>query len=130
MTLDGFLDDCLVFFLMATYGEGKHTEFWELINSVNPVFSKEENFLGWKEDMWKAVCDVINIDPNDAQNRGIRMLLTRLSIWNITVFYGELSEHALNGGTRIYYDAKNPFPSAITASRELFNKADRNCVHM
>ncbi|CAG8575760.1 11072_t:CDS:2, partial [Racocetra persica] len=194
--LDEFPEDCLAFFLMATYGEGEPTddaiEFWELLNSDNPEFSQgisiedkplsslryvvfalgnktyehfnavgrlvdaklsefgatrigergegdddgslEEDFLGWKEDMWKAVCDTMNIDPNEAQNHGTRISaykITELENYdNDSVFYGELSEHALNGGTRATYDAKNPFPSAITASRELFNSTERNCVHM
>ncbi|CAG8756733.1 14949_t:CDS:2, partial [Racocetra fulgida] len=163
--LDEFPEDCLAFFLMATYGEGEPTddavEFWELLNSDNPEFSQgipiedkplsslryvvfalgnktyehfnavgrlvdaklsefgatkigergegdddgslEEDFLGWKEDMWKAVCDAMNIDPNESQNHGTRISaykITELENYdNDTVFYGELSEHALNGGT-------------------------------
>ncbi|CAG8778526.1 6310_t:CDS:2 [Gigaspora margarita] len=195
--LDKFPEDCLAFFLMATYGEGEPTddavEFWELINSDNPEFSEgmpieekplsklryvvfalgnktyehfnavgrlvdskltefgatrigergegdddgslEEDFLGWKEEMWKVACDAMDIDPNEAQTQtGAHVAvykITELENYEVdSVFYGELSENALKVGTRVAYDAKNPYPSPITASRELFSSTDRNCVHM
>jgi len=31
--------------------------------------SLEEDFLGWKEDMWKAVCDTMGIDQNAVHAR-------------------------------------------------------------
>ncbi|KAJ9501395.1 hypothetical protein LTR99_004556 [Exophiala xenobiotica] len=44
-TLDTFPDDKIVFFVMATYGEGEPTdnavEFWEFINSDPPSFSND-----------------------------------------------------------------------------------------
>lgn len=44
-------------------------------------------------------------------------------------FVGELSARALNK-TKGIHDLKNPYPSPISATRELFQKThDRNCVH-
>ncbi|RHZ63323.1 hypothetical protein Glove_330g11 [Diversispora epigaea] len=193
--LDKFPEDCVAFFLMATYGEGEPTddavEFWDLINSENPEFSQqvsiedkplsnlrfvlfglgnktyehfnevgkrtntkfiefgarrigeagegdddgslEEDFLGWKEDMWKAVCDEMGIDQNEVQS-GARISMykiTELEDYDVDqVYFGEHSEQALMSNSDGPYDQKNPYPSKIINSRELFNSTNRNCVHM
>ncbi|CAG8525439.1 11060_t:CDS:2 [Diversispora eburnea] len=95
--------------------------------------SLEEDFLGWKEDMWKAVCDEMGIDQNEVQSGA------RIPTYNITeledcdidqVYFGEHSEHALISNSDVPYDQRNPYPSKIINSRELFNSSDRNCIHM
>ncbi|KAG9298649.1 hypothetical protein G9A89_012717 [Geosiphon pyriformis] len=194
--LDQFPEDCMAFFLLATYGEGEPTddavEFWELMISESPEFSNniqadenplsslryvvfalgnktyehfnavgrkvdtrlselgatrvaekgegdddgslEEDFLGWKEGMWKAVCEAMNIDQNALHNgRHIATYsIKELEVYDEDkVFYGELNEKAITiNGTRPNYDAKHPYPAFIRHSRELFNVLDRNCVHM
>ena len=44
--LDSVPEDCLVFFVMATYGEGEPTDnavdFWELLSDEAPTFSQDE----------------------------------------------------------------------------------------
>lgn len=30
--------------------------------------SLEEDFLGWKDDMWKAVCEAMQVDQSEARN--------------------------------------------------------------
>ncbi|CAG8564748.1 18697_t:CDS:2, partial [Acaulospora morrowiae] len=194
--LDKFPENCMAFFLMATYGEGEPTDdavdFWELINSESPEFSEgvsieekplsnlnyvifalgnktyehfnavgrqvdakltefgakrigvrgegdddgslEEDFLGWKEDMWKAVCDIMGIDQNEIHN-GTHIASYKISeLENYDsdkVFYGEYSETSIiTNGIQQVYDSKNPYPSTIIESRELFNSTDRNCIHM
>ncbi|CAG8475487.1 5895_t:CDS:2 [Ambispora gerdemannii] len=90
--------------------------------------SLEEDFLGWKEDMWKAVCEAMNVDLNAVQP-GARIptyTIEELGEYDQTnVFYGEFNEKALsvNG-------MQNPYPSFIQRTRELFNATDRNCVHV
>lgn len=45
--LDQVPDDCLVFFVMATYGEGEPTDnavdFWDLVSDEQPQFSEPED---------------------------------------------------------------------------------------
>nr|CAG8653095.1 3544_t:CDS:2 [Entrophospora candida] len=194
--LDQFPEDCIAFFLFATYGEGEPPddaiEFWELITTENPEFSNgipidekplstlryvvfglgnktyehynavgrmidaklsefgakkigqagegdddgslEEDFLGWKEDMWKAVCDAMNIDQSElhTSSRIAAYKITELEDYDANkVYYGEFSEHAIMANeTGQTYDAKNPFPATIQNTRELFNSLDRNCLHV
>ncbi|GBC06951.1 hypothetical protein RclHR1_07160009 [Rhizophagus clarus] len=196
--LDKFPEDCIAFFLMATYGEGEPTDdavdFWELITSDSPEFSDgapiedkplssfryvvfalgnktyehfnavgrtvdakltefgatrigergegdddgslEEDFLGWKEDMWKAVCEIMQVDQSGVEAGG-HVAAYKISELDADdsekVYYGEYNEHALmTNGIRPTYDAKNPYISPIVATRELFNPnlIDRNCIHM
>lgn len=196
--LDKFPEDCIAFFLMATYGEGEPTDdavdFWESITSESPEFSEgipieekplsslryvvfalgnktyehfnavgrmvdkkltefgatrigergegdddgslEEDFLGWKEDMWKAVSEIIQVDQNEAGagDHVAAYKITELETHDSkNVYYGEYNEQALMiNGTRPTYDAKNPYVSPIVATRELFNPnlEGRNCIHM
>jgi len=196
--LDKFPEDCIAFFLMATYGEGEPTDdavdFWEMITSESPEFSEgipiedkplsslryvvfalgnktyehfnavgrmvdkkltefgatrigergegdddgslEEDFLGWKEDMWKAVCEIMQVDQNEAGTgeHVAAYKITELETYDSKkVYYGEYNEQALMAnGIRPTYDAKNPYVSPIVATRELFNPdlKDRNCIHM
>ncbi|RIA87265.1 NADPH-dependent cytochrome P450 oxidoreductase [Glomus cerebriforme] len=98
--------------------------------------SLEEDFLGWKENMWKAVCEVMQVDQSKVETGGhiATYKITELETYDSNkVYYGEYSEHALMiNGTRPTYDAKNPYPSPIVDSRDLFSPSltDRNCVHM
>uniref|UniRef100_A0A1D1XMN8 NADPH--cytochrome P450 reductase n=1 Tax=Anthurium amnicola TaxID=1678845 RepID=A0A1D1XMN8_9ARAE len=99
--------------------------------------SLEEDFLGWKEDMWKAVCETMQIDQNEVETTGDHIAaykITELEDYdNNKIFHGEFNELALmSNGTRQTYDAKNPYSSPIVATRELFNPdlKDRNCIHI
>lgn len=98
--------------------------------------SLEEDFLGWKDDMWKAVCDAMQVDQSEAKDGDhvAAYKITELeSCDSNKVFQGEYSGQALMvNGTRQTYDARNPYFSPIVATHELFNTnmTDRNCVHM
>jgi NADPH-ferrihemoprotein reductase len=99
--------------------------------------SLEEDFLGWKEDMWKAVCESMQIDQNEVESAGDHIAAYKINELetydNNKVFYGEHSEQAfMVNGNRPTYDAKNPYSSPIVATRELFNPnlLDRNCIHI
>lgn len=94
--------------------------------------SLEEDFLGWKDEMWSGVCEAMGIDEN-AKRTG-----PRVPAYDVTeldevaaeqfVFMGELGEKRPAPGTRIIVDAKNPFTAPIT-TREVYNAKDRHCVH-
>ncbi|KAF9320781.1 NADPH-cytochrome P450 reductase [Podila horticola] len=101
--------------------------------------SLEEDFLSWKDDMWKAVCDFVGIDFSAAGSlSGPRQATYKVLEYTseevqqlAKIFYGEHHESKANFGSRPTYDAKNPYSAPISVSRELFAvAADRHCLHM
>ncbi|KAF8983879.1 NADPH-cytochrome P450 reductase [Entomortierella lignicola] len=99
--------------------------------------SLEEDFLSWKDDMWKAVCDFMGIDFL-AGSSGPRQATYKIQEHTEEevaalkkVYYGEHPEPKFIAGSRPTYDSKNPFAAPIPVSRELFSvSADRHCLHM
>ncbi|KFH68951.1 hypothetical protein MVEG_05753 [Podila verticillata NRRL 6337] len=100
--------------------------------------SLEEDFLSWKDDMWKAVCDFVGIDFSAAGLSGPRQATYKVleytpeEVQQLTkIFHGEHHENKISVGSRPTYDAKNPCSAPISVSRELFAaSADRHCLHM
>ncbi|CAG8538322.1 14473_t:CDS:2 [Funneliformis caledonium] len=96
--------------------------------------SLEEDFLGWKEDMWKAVCEAMQIDQSEVKtgDRISAYKITELETFDSNnVYYGEYNEHSLMiNSIRPTYDAKNPYPAPITITHDLFKSTIRNCVHL
>ncbi|KAF9949475.1 NADPH-cytochrome P450 reductase [Modicella reniformis] len=99
--------------------------------------SLEEDFLSWKDDMWKAVCDFLGIDFL-AGNSGPRQATYKIQEHTAEeveelkkIYYGEHQEPKFMLGSRPTYDSKNPYAAPISASRDLFSAtADRHCLHM
>ncbi|KAF9437283.1 NADPH-cytochrome P450 reductase [Entomortierella beljakovae] len=99
--------------------------------------SMEEDFLSWKDDMWKAVCDFLGIDflAGNSGPRQATYKITEHSEDEVAtlkkVYYGEHQEPKYLVGSRPTYDSKNPFAAPVPVSRELFSAtAGRNCLHM
>ncbi|KAI9486014.1 MAG: hypothetical protein EXX96DRAFT_547381 [Benjaminiella poitrasii] len=93
--------------------------------------SLEEDFLTWQEDMWPAFCEALGVDETSAQSGPRQAIFTVKELTEFDkakIYYGELSEW-LKEGSRLVYDAKRPYNAPIT-SRDLFNGADRHCLHM
>ncbi|KAF9334138.1 NADPH-cytochrome P450 reductase [Podila minutissima] len=100
--------------------------------------SLEEDFLSWKDNMWKAVCDFVGIDFSAVGSlSGPRQATYKVVEYTpeeakqlAKIFYGEHYENKAVG-SRPTYDAKNPYSAPISVSRELFAaSADRHCLHM
>ncbi|KIK27458.1 hypothetical protein PISMIDRAFT_186079, partial [Pisolithus microcarpus 441] len=185
--LDQVPDDCCVFFVMATYGEGEPTdnavqlmqnledesfEFssgshrldglkyvvfalgnktYEHYNAIGRKVdslltdmgatrigergegdddkSMEEDYLEWKDGMWKAFSEIMGVEEGQGGDTA-DFAVTELDSHPFEkVYLGELSARALTR-TKGIYDGKNPYPSAVKHSRELFQVgAERNCVH-
>ncbi|RUS35487.1 hypothetical protein BC938DRAFT_482754 [Jimgerdemannia flammicorona] len=93
--------------------------------------SLEEDFLGWKDDMWKAVAEVMGVDEN-SKNKGPRQpafeVVEKDDANLDNIFLGELTERKQTNGTRPIYDAKNPYVAPIT-TRDIFFNSDRRCLH-
>ncbi|KAI1320102.1 NADPH-cytochrome P450 reductase [Mortierella claussenii] len=99
--------------------------------------SLEEDFLSWKDDMWKAVCDFMGIDflAGSSGPRQATYKIQEHTAEEVTalkkVYYGEHQEPKFMLGSRPTYDSKNPYPAPISVSRQLFSEtADRHCLHM
>lgn len=91
--------------------------------------SLEEDFLGWKDEMWEQVQKVFNLEEGAGAAE---------ATWEVTelpdadpedVYLGEHSEHALKG-SKASFDARNPYLAPIAIARELYNSKERNCLHM
>lgn len=112
--------------------------------------SMEEDYLEWKDGMWDAFARVMNVEegqggdtadfavseiqdslPPEKVYRGMLSFCPPTGSQFVHNFpLGELSARALARSKGIH-DAKNPYASPISASRELFqNTYNRNCVHV
>ncbi|KAJ4351495.1 uncharacterized protein N0V89_006838 [Didymosphaeria variabile] len=92
----------------------------------------EEDFLAWKEPMWTAVCEALNLEEREAVYEPVFEIKERpeLSAEDDTVYLGEPNKNHLEGSQKGPYNANNPFIAPIVESTELFTAADRNCLHM
>jgi NADPH-ferrihemoprotein reductase len=92
----------------------------------------EEDFLAWKEPMWTAVADKMGLEEREAMYEPVFEVNERpdLSAEDDTVYLGEPNKNHLEGNQKGPYNANNPFIAPIVESSELFNSANRNCLHM
>ncbi|KAI9568389.1 hypothetical protein HD554DRAFT_2205066 [Boletus coccyginus] len=186
--LDQIPEDCCVFFVMATYGEGEPTdnavqlmqsltdESFEFTNGEHKleglkyvVFalgnktyehynaigrnvdaeltkmgavrigergegdddkSMEEDYLAWKDGMWEAFAEAMGVEEGQGGDSPDFTVTELDSHPQEKVYLGEYSVRALTK-TKGIHDAKNPYASPVSVSRELFKvDAKRNCVHM
>ncbi|KAL1918873.1 uncharacterized protein VTP21DRAFT_2895 [Calcarisporiella thermophila] len=95
--------------------------------------SLEEDFLAWKEDMWKEVCQAMNVSELAAGERQASYTVTELTtddMANQHVYEGELAEKsAAAPATKISYDAKHPYAAPISTMNVFTETADRHCIH-
>ncbi|KAF8134017.1 hypothetical protein EV363DRAFT_1325337 [Boletus edulis] len=92
--------------------------------------SMEEDYLAWKDGMWEAFAEAMGVEEGQGGDSP-DFSVTELDLHPPEkVYLGEYSVRALTK-TKGIHDAKNPFPSPVSASRELFKVGtNRNCVHM
>lgn len=104
---------------------------------ADELLTIEAGYLDWKDDMWKAFCQRLNITEGEGAGDAADFSVAEVASAPVSsVFQGELSSHALK--TSIIgeaqpgqYGPKNPYTSPVTVARELFTtNADRNCIHM
>ncbi|KAG0634267.1 hypothetical protein HOY80DRAFT_1099598 [Tuber brumale] len=92
----------------------------------------EEDFLAWKEPMWKALQEEMDLEEREAVYEPVFSIAERtdLSVEDNTVYLGEPNKNHLEGGSKGPYGVNNPFIAPIKSSREIFTVKDRNCLHM
>ncbi|RII16755.1 NADPH-cytochrome P450 reductase [Alternaria sp. MG1] len=76
----------------------------------------EEDFLAWKEPMWAAVAEKMGLEEREAMYEPVFEVTER----------PDLTPEDDTGP----FNANNPFIAPIVESAELFNSANRNCLHM
>ncbi|KAJ7644315.1 putative cytochrome P450 oxidoreductase [Roridomyces roridus] len=92
--------------------------------------SMEEDYLEWKDAMWDAFSAALGVEEGQGGDSADFAVSELSDHAPEKVYQGELSARALTR-TKGIHDAKNPFASNITASRELFQDTEgRNCVHV
>jgi NADPH-ferrihemoprotein reductase len=92
----------------------------------------EEDFLAWKEPMWAALTDSMNLEEREAVYEPVFEVTEKpeLDVDDDTVYLGEPNKNHLEGTSKGPYNAHNPYIAPIAESKELFNDKTRNCLHM
>jgi NADPH-ferrihemoprotein reductase len=92
----------------------------------------EEDFLAWKEPMWAAVAEKMNLEEREAAYEPVFEVIEKdeLTAEDDTVYLGEPNKNHLEGKQKGPFNANNPFIAPIVESYELFTAKDRNCLHM
>ncbi|KKA31130.1 hypothetical protein TD95_000592 [Thielaviopsis punctulata] len=92
----------------------------------------EEDFIAWKEDMWKALSEKLGLQEREAVYEPVFSIATKddLSTEDENVYLGEPNGPHLKGTTNGPFNANNPYIAPLTETRELFKTKDRNCLHI
>lgn len=92
----------------------------------------EEDFLAWKEPMWKALAEKMGLEEREAVYEPIFGITEREGLTRDSpeVYLGEPNKMHLDGTPKGPFNAHNPYIAPIEKSYELFNAKDRNCLHM
>ncbi|KAJ5674430.1 uncharacterized protein N7477_004364 [Penicillium maclennaniae] len=92
----------------------------------------EEDFLAWKEPMWTALTEAMNLQERESVYEPVFSVFEdeEASPEDETVYLGEPTAAHREGRAKGPYSAHNPFIAPIVESRELFTVKDRNCLHM
>lgn len=92
----------------------------------------EEDYLAWKEPMWAAVADAMNLEEREEVYEPVYEVTekTDVSAEEDHVFLGEPNKNHLEGTSKGPFNANNPFIAPIAESRELFHDKTRNCLHL
>ncbi|KAK5165124.1 uncharacterized protein LTR77_009221 [Saxophila tyrrhenica] len=92
----------------------------------------EEDFLAWKEPMWTALADAMNLEEREAIYEPVFEVTEKpeMSAEDDTVYLGEPNKNHLEGASKGPYNAHNPYIAPITESTEIFQDKERNCLHL
>lgn len=92
----------------------------------------EEDFLAWKEPMWAALTEAMQLEEREAVYEPVFDVDEKLEMnaQDDTVYLGEPNKNHLEGQSKGPYNAHNPYIAPIAESRELFTSGERNCLHL
>ncbi|KAK3323422.1 NADPH-cytochrome P450 reductase [Cercophora scortea] len=92
----------------------------------------EEDFLAWKDPMWKALQEKMGLEEREAVYEPVFGIVERDGFTKDSpeVYLGEPNKMHLDGSPKGPFNAHNPYIAPIAKSYELFSVKDRNCLHM
>jgi NADPH-ferrihemoprotein reductase len=92
----------------------------------------EEDFLAWKDPMWTALAEKMDLEEREAVYEPVFGITEREGLTKDSpeVYLGEPNKMHLEGTSKSPYNAHNPYIAPIAESREIFTVKDRNCLHM
>lgn len=92
----------------------------------------EEDFLAWKEPMWKALADNMGLREREAVYEAVYETKEKpdMDPSADSVYLGEPNKMHLQGSQKGPFNAQNPYIAPIVKSKELFTDEKRNCLHM
>lgn len=92
----------------------------------------EEDFLAWKEPMWGALADAMQLEEREAVYEPVFEVTEKpdMNAEEDTVYLGEPNKNHLEGTGKGPYNAHNPYIAPIAESTEIFHDKTRNCLHM
>jgi len=92
----------------------------------------EEDFLAWKEPMWKALTEAMGLEEREAVYEPVLEVAEQpeMDPESDQVYLGEPNKNHLEGRQQGPYNPHNPYIAPISESKELFRIKDRNCLHM
>ena len=92
----------------------------------------EDDFLAWKEEMWKAVAEKMRLETRETVYQPSFEVAEdeMLDAESPEVYAGEYNAKQLAKITQGPYNSTNPFVATVTESRELFARKVRNCLHI
>lgn len=91
----------------------------------------EEDFLAWKEPMWTALQDTMNLEEREAVYEPAFEVTEKpdMDATSDRVYLGEPNKNHLEGNQKGPFNATNPYIAPISNSTELFEDKSRNCLH-
>ena len=92
----------------------------------------EEDYLAWKEPMWKALAEAMDLEEREAVYEAVFDVVEKVEMDAETdeVYLGEPNKNHLEGGQKGPFNAHNPYIAPIAESKEIFTSGNRNCLHM
>ncbi|KAK5005167.1 hypothetical protein LTR60_006338, partial [Cryomyces antarcticus] len=92
----------------------------------------EEDFLSWKEPMWSALTQSMELEEREAVYEPAFEVTEKpdMDAEDDTVYLGEPNKNHLEGASRGPYNTHNPYIAPIVESSEIFKVENRNCLHM
>lgn len=92
----------------------------------------EEDFLAWKDPMWKALTEAMGLQEREAVYEAAFEVVEKpdMDPESDEVYLGEPNKNHLEGHQKGPFNAHNPYIAPIVESKELFTIKGRNCLHM
>lgn len=92
----------------------------------------EEDFLAWKEPMWKELQEEMGLEEREASYEPAFSVEEKedMSKEDPNVYLGEPNKNHLEGSQKGPFNASNPYIAPLAESKELFTVKDRNCLHV